>query len=897
MKRKLTSCVLVLLSAVALLAYRSDDDPFDALLKKMSQYNEDYPQEKVHLHLDKPYYAVGDDIWFKAYVINTQTSKLSAISGALYVELIDEKDSLKQQIKLPLISGITAGDFKLPDAYDEGNYRIRAYTQLMKNSGTDFFFDKTIKIGNSWSNRVFTTASYSYNKTNTADEINAQIKFTDKDGKPYPEQDVSYEVLLRSRNVLRGKGITDAQGDIKFKFNNPDPSFYKSGKILATLTLPDKKKVAKEILIKATSNAVDVQLFPEGGNLVENIPSRVGIKIVNANGLGEDADGILLDDGGQEVNKFSTAKYGMGSFIVNPQTDKNYTVKVKFKDGSEKTYPLPKALSAGCVISAKNNAEDIQIRIMLSEQLLNKGEIKLVAQHNGNVYSITKATSAKQVVAATFKKKDLPSGIMQFTVFSADNTPLAERLVFVRNQADEISAAVSTDKQEYRTKEKVNVSLHAIVDEKPIVGSFSVAVTNASAVIPDELNESNILTSLLLTSDISGYVENPNYYFIKNDETTREHLDNLMLTQGWRRFLWKNVIAGVKPKTVFEPEKTLRISGLITNFDGKPLPAAKVSLYSTSGGFFFLDTLSDANGRFSFDQLSFPDSTKFIVQARNAKGKKNTEIKVDVVSGQAVSKNKNTGDIIVNVNQQLASYLKQSENYFNDLTKSGRLEKSIVLKEVKIEQKKNKAPNSSNMNGPGQADDIITADKLQNCPTLSQCLQGRVAGLMVTNGVATLLRNQGAPMQIVIDGMYVEPDFLDAINPMDVETIEVLKSIGYTSIYGSRGGSGLLVITTKRGGNGASTFTKFVPGIITFSPKGYTKGREFYSPKYDVPESAPASDLRSTIYWNPLVATKEDGKTEFSFYNSAEPGTYRVVIEGINISGNLAHTVYTYTVK
>ncbi|MGY4383612.1 hypothetical protein ACVWYN_000631 [Pedobacter sp. UYP24] len=897
MKSKLFTGIILLFSTIALLAYRVDDDPFDAILKKMAQYAEQYPQEKVHLHLDKPFYAVGDDIWFKAYVINTQTSKLSAISGVLYVELINEKDSLKKQIKLPLISGITAGDFKLPDSYTEGNYRIRAYTQWMKNMGTEFFFDKTIKIGNSWSNKVFASASYGYHKDGPTEAVKAQVKFTDKEGTPYTGQQVSYEVQLNSRSIIKGKGVTNEQGEIVVDFLNTQPSIYKSGKIITTLTLPDKKKVTKEILIKATSNTIDVQLFPEGGSLVENIPSKVGIKIVNASGLGEDAEGVVLDNSGQEINKFSTTHYGMGSFIVNPQEGKSFTVKVKFKDGSESVYPLPKALTAGYAISAKNSEEDIQVKIMLSAQMVGKGDLKLVAQHNGNVYYVTKASSAKRVISATFKKKDLPSGIMQLTLFSADNTPVAERLVFVRNRSEEISTGLSTDKQEYHTKEKVTVTLNALLDRKPVLGSFSVAVTNTNAVSPDELNESNILTSLLLTSDLAGYVEKPNYYFQKDDPATREQLDNLMLTQGWRRFLWKNVISDIRPSTVFEAEKSLKISGTITDGAGKPLSGAKVSLFATSRGFFGIDTISDTKGRFSFNDLSFPDSTTFIIQARNAKGKKNLEIKMDIVSGQVVTKNKNAGDVTLNINQQLSSYLKQSEQYFDELIRSGRMEKSISLNEVTIQEKKKKVTNSSNLNGAGNADAVITAEQLQTCPTLSQCLQGRVAGLIISNGIPQLMRSQGVPMQILLDGMYVDADFLDNINPQDVETVEVLKSISYTSIYGSRGGGGILLITTKRGGGSASAYTKYVPGIVTFSPLGYRQGRQFYSPKYEAAIATPANDSRSTIYWNPLVATKENGKAEFSFFNSAEPGTYRIVVEGINLSGNLSHTVYTYTVK
>lgn len=895
MKNKLVLFAVLVLGLLVTFAYRSDDDPFSLLLKKLEDYNEKFPQEKIHLHLDKPYYAIGDDIWFKAYIINAQTSKPSTLSGALYVELINERDSVKKQIKLPVVAGLSWGDFKLPDSLTEGNYRIRAYTQWMRNSGTEFFFDKTIKIGNSWANNVFTNANYTFSKQNTAEKVDASITFTDKNGQPYAEHEVNYDVLLNFKSLTKGKATTNANGQIDFSFLNTQPSIYKSGRIVATLSLPDKKKITKSIPLKATSNTVDVQFFPEGGNLVETLPNKIGIKAVNAAGLGEDVSGSIVDSEGMEVNKFSTQHLGMGNFILNPQPGRTYVAKIKFKDGSESSVNLPKALSSGYLLSVNGSTENLVTKIMMTEDMVGKGELKLVAQNNGNVYFVSKASSQKQIVNSSFPKKDLPSGIIQLTLFSPNNTPICERLFFVNNKTDKIAANLSSPKQVYGAKELVNLNLEALFSDKPVQGSFSVSVTNTTAVKPDEENESNIFTSMLLTSDLSGYVEKPNYYFLSDDAKVQQDLDNLLLTQGWRRFIWKNIIGDLKPIIRYPEEKSLSISGTITTYGGKPSPNSKVSLFSSSGGFFAIDTLTDANGHFNFDQMVFSDSTKFIVQARNAKNKKHVDIKLDVYDGQLVTKNKNTGDIEINVNEAISGYLRKSNGYFDELTKRGLLERTIMLKEVNIVEKKNPAKNSSNLNGAGHADAVITAEQLQNCSTLSQCLQGRVAGLIIKNGVPYLMRNGDTPMQIVVDGMNVDGDFLDNITPFDVETIEVLKSIGNTAIYGSRGGGGVLIITTKRGGGGYSGASAFVPGIITFSPKGFYAPRQFYSPKYDVASNTP--DLRTTIYWNPHVVTASDGKAQISYYNSSEPGVYRVVLEGIDMLGNLARSVYTYEVK
>jgi hypothetical protein len=900
MKLKFILPGLIILGTCLSFAYKLAEDPFADLLKRLQDYNKKYAQEKVYLHLDKPYYAIGDDIWFKAYVINTQNSEPSDISKALYVELINEKDSVKTQLKLPMDGGLTWGDFKLSDTLSEGNYRIRAYTQWMRNAGTEFFFDKTIKIGNSWANKVFTSTQYTFSKENTAEKVSAKIKFTDKNGLPYADSEISYEIQLNFRSLAKGKATTNSEGEINISYLNTQPSLYKSGKISATINLPNKQKVIKNIPIKATSNAVDVQFFPEGGNLVEGLPNKIAFKALNAAGLGEAVSGVIVDNEGTEVNRFETLQLGMGSFIVNPLPGKTYAAQVKFKDGSEQSFNLPKSQTSGYVLSINNtNPDKIGVKILMTTDLIGSNEIKLVAQNSGNAYFVTRIASQKQIIAASIPKKELPSGIVQFTLFNNANVPVCERLAFVNNMEDRISATLANLKPEYTKREKVALSLSGKFNDQPLQGSFSIAVTNTAAVKPDLENESNIFTSLLLSSDLPGYIENPNYYFLNTEAKTIQALDNLMLTQGWRRILWKNIISNAAPIINYQPEKSLGISGTITSYGGKPLPNSKVSLFSSSGGFFAIDTLTDAQGRFNFDRLIFTDSTKFIVQARTAKDKKSLDIKLDIVPGQIVTQNKNTGDIEVNVNEALQGYLKKSNNYFDELTKRGLLERSIMLNEVNIVEKKNPAPNSSNLNGAGRADYVLTAEMMQNCSTLSQCLQGRVAGLLFEMGIPYLTRSMSmggkVPMQIVLDGMTVEADFLDNIIPSDVESVEVLKSIGNTAIYGSSGGGGVLVITTKRGGG--YTGATFAPGIITYAPKGYHIVREFYSPTYDPATPDNRADLRSTVYWNPHVVTDATGKATFNYFNTDEAGTYRVVIEGIDMMGHLARAVYTYEVK
>jgi TonB-dependent SusC/RagA subfamily outer membrane receptor len=152
-------------------------------------------------------------------------------------------------------------------------------------------------------------------------------------------------------------------------------------------------------------------------------------------------------------------------------------------------------------------------------------------------------------------------------------------------------------------------------------------------------------------------------------------------------------------------------------------------------------------------------------------------------------------------------------------------------------------------------------------------------------------------MQLVVDGAFWGPEFISAINVQDVETIEVLKSGASSAIYGSMGGGGLLIITTKRG-EVNNNYRSYSPGIMSHKPQGLFKGREFYSPDYEDPAvNAKIPDLRTTIYWNPNVVSDTTGKASIEFFNADGTGNYKAIVEGININGSIGRQIFRYSVK
>ncbi|MEO6497699.1 MAG: TonB-dependent receptor plug domain-containing protein, partial [Mucilaginibacter sp.] len=258
-------------------------------------------------------------------------------------------------------------------------------------------------------------------------------------------------------------------------------------------------------------------------------------------------------------------------------------------------------------------------------------------------------------------------------------------------------------------------------------------------------------------------------------------------------------------------------------------------------------------------------------------------------------------DIKVNLDAGLIAYLQYSKNLYDEQAKFGLGNHTIQLKEVVIKEKRQIAKNSSNLNGAGRADQVLTAKDLsQGCFSLDQCLQGRLTGVIFRNGLAYSTRNMGTgiPMQIIVDGINFNNDYLRDININDVATIEVLRTVGNTAIYGAQGSGGVIIITTKRGEPNYSYLSRPSPGVISYSPKGYYVAREFYSPRYDDPKTnVTLADLRSTIYWNPNIITDKQGSASVDYFNAGGKGTYRVVIEGINNDGVIGRQVYRYKVE
>jgi hypothetical protein len=321
------------------------------------------------------------------------------------------------------------------------------------------------------------------------------------------------------------------------------------------------------------------------------------------------------------------------------------------------------------------------------------------------------------------------------------------------------------------------------------------------------------------------------------------------------------------------------------------------------------DTTTDADGNFKFIVLDLADTAKIVLRARKEHNGSNVAIYVKHKDYPVTDPlwnpglNNNVINLLKGKDESDKTYTEHQEQTTKQYAGTDTA-KTIKLHVVNIKSKINKKPdltNSGNLNGPGNADQVIMSDQLQHCVNLTDCLVGRAFGVRFVNGKAYSLRGAKAGMRIIVDGVMQDPGAsLNDLNTNDIYSIEVLRSGAYLAIYGSNASGGAIVVTTKRGGGeNTSYITNTAPaGLITYSFKGYFKAKTFYSPKYNHPKTDnEPSDLRSTIYWNPNIITDKDGNASFEYFNNDTKGNYRVVVEGIDDNGNLGRQVYRYKVE
>lgn len=674
--------------------------------------------------------------------------------------------------------------------------------------------------------------------------------------------------------------------------NLGDNSFFKKN-----IQVFEQGKAAVPAIVKDRN--INFEFFPEGGDLVDGLENRLAFKATDASGKGVAITGSILNTDRNVVARFESRHQGMGYVMFKPDKNEQYTVNVTANNIIEFKALLPKILPSGYGMAVDNLSNPDKIKVYIHQSAnLPVEPVHIIAQSHGVVHFSGKINLSANSGLVQIPKNQLPAGVNQLTLIDHFGNPHCERLIYLNNYSAFVPT-LNTPKVIRKVREKVDLQLQ-VKDEsgKPVQGNFSLVVSDTSFVKFNK-NAENIKTYFQLTSEVSGYVEDPAQYFDKSDTFSAINLDILLMTQGWRRFSWRDIKTTNVAPPQFEVEKGLKLSGEITRSTGKMAKkniAVSLMLKDYTDEIAILTTDADENGNFLFPDLSFQDSVKVLVQAVEGRNRRNTSVYVDSIASPKIQIVRIPYTAVEFASEDLDEFLKRTQEAIA-LEQKIRMDKAILLEEVVVNAKReDDFSNGRVLYRDADASIQVAGNNLFNgYMNVLDLLRGRIAGVQVLGGVmdpTVIIRGaanfSGAVEPLfLLDGMPVDKSLILTIPVMDVEKIDVLKGPS-AAIYGSRGGGGVVSVITKRGDSDKEWSNEAAPGIITFVKKGFYTAREFYVPKYDQDLLANRQpDYRSTVYWNPNITTDENGEATVSFFSTDAHDTQFILqLEGMAFTGD-----------
>ncbi len=669
-----------------------------------------------------------------------------------------------------------------------------------------------------------------------------------------------YQIRAYTRN-MKNYGI-DYLFTKKFSIIHPEKLYY------------NKEMHRKAKSLTKQSLKIDVQFFPEGGNLVQGLKSQLAFKAIDNSGKGIKISGVIYTKNGKKISSFTSTHLGMGFLDFLPKQEKRYYALINYQGKKYGKYKLPEILKKGYTLHVEQeNDKYLLIKITTNKKFYNDPVAKTVylfAQTGGKLCFNKALQFKKNEIQVKIPNTLFPTGIAQITVFDGYGKAQCERLVFI-NHHDFMNIRAKLDKEKFARRQKVELNIRA--EDKngnPLKANLSVSVNLKEQLLKENLNKTNIISSLLLSSDVRGNIEQALYYF-SGAPDAEKNLDLLLMTQAWRKFRWEKILGDTLPEPDFPLEHLISISGRLTKyvFDiSAKYATIKLTFLNRYNDVY--KTQADKKGRFSFDSLDYNDTLDVLLEFRSRYGRKNIMV--------LLQKDK---DIGLNFNPYTS--------FFSDsLLVKHKIEYQAPPEEVDDPN----VPKDFKLHN--KADQIIYFNDAHysGYTSVMEALRGKVPGLSIGRN-SSMIRGPNSFMLsndplYLIDGVVTSFDAIQSVNVNDVDRVEILKGPS-AAIYGSRGSNGVIAVYTKKG-----YFYK--RGEYHFKMLGYHTPRTFYSPKYKPQQNYNKPDERIAVYWNPNVQTDAAGNAKIKFYTSDIGGVFEIIIEGMSENGKIGSKTIQYSV-
>lgn len=643
---------------------------------------------------------------------------------------------------------------------------------------------------------------------------------------------------------------------------------------------------------KKDKPAYSITVFPEGGDVIENINCRMAFKAVDNEGMPVTITGILTDSKNKNITTFTSVHDGMGMFAYTPVYGEKYKISWKGPDGILQQTDLPAAKKEGVALRVQQTNGEITYTINRPEVIDDAfKQFTVFAQINQQtVYGATIRLQQKTQVTAPIIADSLPDGIMVITIFNANNLPVAERLVFVNNNNYYFNTDLHTTQKNLSPHGKTVLQVDVGAN---MLSNLSIAVTDAVLEAPTK-NKESIFSDLLLTSDLKGYVYNPAYYFSSDVDSVKQHLDLVMMTNGWRRYRWQDMMAGKWPLIIRQPDNYITLQGNVYGLSKTQLKDKALTAVIRSGrtGGSFLSIPLNGDGTFKVPGIYFFDTAKVFYQINNDKDKRLTSAasfafnngfeKVPAAAYKILEQQ------YFNLNPDIAALqksIKQNQLFLSAaaMEKTKTLEAVVVKGKQKTAAEKLDEQYATGLFSGGFARVFALEDDpfAQNAISILDYLRAKVPGLQVSTGAGgSSATRRGSNVAFFLNEMQSDADFIQSTSMADVAMIKVFDPPFIGATGGGPGGA--IAVYTKKGGNTAA-----VKGLNEATVSGYSAYKDFYMPDYDK-TVATGGDYRSTLYWNPfLLMDAKTRRISIPVFNSSNCKKMKVVIEGINEMGQL----------
>ena len=630
----------------------------------------------------------------------------------------------------------------------------------------------------------------------------------------------------------------------------------------------------------------------EGGQLIENSPANVAVRLTATGLLPSQWSGELLEEGTPApVADLTVYNTEIGQVRFIPHEGKTYKIVVKDKAGKREELLLPPVQKSGILLQAGVSAGLLRYSLSFKNIPTGGQGFKLVAGFNNEPAVTATISKATDYVTGTFNLKELPAGVLHLTLFSAKDEPLTERLFFLHQDSLPLARlTVSTDTLSFDAKGYNHWQ----------VGADSLYGESLSVTVADTLlgSSAGFLSAVYLTSDFSAPVQEADWYFTEVTPEKKAALDALLLTETWNRYRWVPLLQNRLPAIRYQPDAYLRYTGTISK-GKKPQPQRDMNLIlrAADSSFSFVPVISDSAGQFVLDNLFFRDSLAVYYQPNKRKLLESdlqisftTENRFAPLTGtfpySALTAGARTPTDAVPLVVQKSIAQRASERLLG--------EKTNVLKEVVVTAKARNVTEelekqlTSGLFSGGASDvfDFVNQNQtnVAGYNNILEWLQGRVAGLSVFNSGGTWtpqIRN--GPVQLFLNETNVTPDVISSIAPFDIALVKVYKG----NFTGSLGAGSAIAIYTRRGGMPTQNNTPSLPSAVL---KGYQPFTLPSMPDYSLAQAREVSDSRTVLYYTTLPQPDDGpGKATIRFYNNDTSKQFRLLITGFAPNGRLVY--------